>query len=42
MVSDASIRFFDAQFRRQVDESDLKLNPFEERALPYLQASRDD
>jgi tellurite methyltransferase len=39
MVSDASIRFFDAQFRRQVDESDLKLNPFEERALPYLQGT---
>jgi len=36
MVSDASIRFFDAQFRRQVRESDLKLNPFEERALAHL------
>lgn len=31
-----SIRFFDAQFQRQVLASDLKLNPFEEQALPYL------
>lgn len=36
MDSDASIRFFDTQFQRQVLEYDLKLNPFEERALPYL------
>ena len=36
MESDASIRFFDTQFQRQVLESDLKLNPFEEQALPYL------
>jgi tellurite methyltransferase len=36
MDSDASIRFFDTQFQRQVLESDLKLNPFEEQALPYL------
>lgn len=36
MTSDASIRFFDTQFQRQVRESDLKLNPFEEMALPYL------
>lgn len=36
MVSDVSVRFFDAQFRRQVSESDLRLNPFEERALPHL------
>ena len=36
MVSDASIRFFDAQFRRPVGDADLKLNPFEQQALPYL------
>jgi tellurite methyltransferase len=36
MVSDASIRFFEAQFQRQVSEGDLHLNPFEEVALPYL------
>ena len=36
MDSDASIRFFDAQFQRQVLESDLALNPFEQQALPYL------
>lgn len=36
MDGDASIRFFDSQFQRQVLQSDLKLNPFEERALPYL------
>lgn len=36
MVSDASIRFFEAQFQRQVSEGDLRLNPFEETALPYL------
>ena len=36
MVSDASIRFFDAQFRRQVADADLKLNPFEQQALDYL------
>lgn len=35
-MSDASVRFFDTQFRRQVLASDLKLNPFEELALPYL------
>jgi tellurite methyltransferase len=36
MNSDTSIRFFDTQFQRQVLESGLKLNPFEELALPYL------
>ncbi|WP_088284786.1 methyltransferase domain-containing protein [Ideonella sp. A 288] len=36
MVSDASIRFFDAQFQRQVGEADLCLNPFEQAALPHL------
>jgi len=37
MTSDASIRFFDTQFQRQVRDADLKLNPFEEAALPYLE-----
>ncbi len=37
MSSDASIRFFNAQFERQVRESDLALNPFEQKALAYLQ-----
>lgn len=36
MTSDPSIRFFDTQFQRQVRESDFRLNPFEEMALPYL------
>lgn len=36
MVSDTSIRFFEQQFQRQVGAADLRLNPFEERALPYL------
>lgn len=35
-VPNASVRFFDAQFRRQVDAGDLALNPFESAALPYL------
>jgi tellurite methyltransferase len=33
---DASVRYFDAQFDKQVRARDLKLNPFEQRALPYL------
>ncbi len=32
----ASVRFFDAQFQRQVRQADLCLNEFEEAALPYL------
>ncbi|WP_298826243.1 methyltransferase domain-containing protein [uncultured Piscinibacter sp.] len=36
MVADASIRFFDAQFQRQVREAETGLNPFEQVALPYL------
>ncbi|NNM66150.1 MAG: class I SAM-dependent methyltransferase [Burkholderiales bacterium] len=36
MNSDVSVRFFDAQFERQVRESDLTLNPFEQLALSYL------
>ena len=36
MSGDTSIRFFDAQFQRQVGAADLHLNPFEEQALPWL------
>lgn len=36
MTSDASVRFFDAQFQRQLHDGDLQLNPFERRALPWL------
>jgi tellurite methyltransferase len=31
-----SAEFFGAQFERQIAARDYKLNPFEERALPYL------
>jgi tellurite methyltransferase len=34
--SNASVRFFDEQFRRQVAAGDLQLNPFETAALPHL------
>ena len=39
MSHDASMRFFDAQFQRQVRESDLSLNPFEQQALPFLRGT---
>jgi len=32
----SSVEFFDAQFRRQVREAELVLNPFEAAALPHL------
>jgi tellurite methyltransferase len=31
-----SVRFFEAQFARQIREGDFNLNPFERLALPYL------
>lgn len=31
-----AVEFFGAQFERQIDAHDYKLNPFEERALPHL------
>lgn len=34
-----STDFFDAQFRRQIEAKDFRLNPFEERALPHLAGS---
>ena len=36
MSTNASIRFFDTQFRKQLRDADLQLNPFEQAALPYL------
>lgn len=39
MHPDASVGFFDAQFRRQLKESDLSLNPFEREALPFLRGT---
>jgi len=37
MESSASVRFFDAQFERQLAAGELQLNPFEQAALPFLQ-----
>ena len=36
MNENASIQFFDQQFRRQVAAGEYGLNPFESAALPYL------
>lgn len=36
MDSNASVRFFDTRFQRQLAPTDLQLNPFEQAALPYL------
>ncbi len=36
MPSTFSVRYFDRQFQRQVEEGDFRLNPFEEAALPHL------
>ncbi|MGH8822405.1 MAG: class I SAM-dependent methyltransferase [Rhodoferax sp.] len=36
MNTNASVRFFDEQFRRQIAAGDLRLNPFEVAALPHL------
>ena len=37
MEPTASVRFFDAQFERQLASGELQLNPFEQAALPFLQ-----
>lgn len=37
MADSGSVRFFDAQFRRQAAAGEFALNPFEQRALPYLE-----
>jgi tellurite methyltransferase len=39
MPENASVRFFDAQFRRQIANHDFALNPFEAAALPALDGS---
>jgi tellurite methyltransferase len=36
MSADRGIRFFDRQFKQQVHEKGLGLNPFEQAALPHL------
>lgn len=36
MAENKSIAFFDEQFRRQARDAAFALNPFEERALPFL------
>ncbi|HET7731966.1 MAG TPA: methyltransferase domain-containing protein [Usitatibacter sp.] len=36
MSTNATVRFFDDQFQRQVAAGDLRLNPFEASALPYV------
>jgi tellurite methyltransferase len=36
MTTNASIRFFDEQFQRQVAAGEQQLNPFETAALPHL------
>jgi len=36
VTGNRSIAFFEEQFRRQPTDAALKLNPFEEMALPYL------
>src|SRR4249919_1692058 len=35
-TTNASVRFFDEQFQRQVAAGDLQLNPFEAAAMPHL------
>lgn len=35
-IDSGSVRFFDAQFRRQAAAGEFALNPFEARALPYV------
>jgi tellurite methyltransferase len=32
----SSVQFFDTQFQRQLEEGDLQLNPFEQRALDFV------
>lgn len=39
MGSTGSVRFFDAQFRRQHAAREFALNPFEARALPFIGGS---
>lgn len=39
MGTNASVQFFDDQFRRQVAEGDLQLNPFEAAALKHVRGN---
>ena len=39
MIQNASVSFFDLQFRRQVAAGEHALNPFERTALPHLKGS---
>lgn len=39
MVDNASVKFFERQFRRQVRDHEFALNPFETLALPYLRGT---
>lgn len=39
MTSTGSVQFFDAQFRRQDAAKEFALNPFELRALPFIQGN---
>ncbi len=36
MSNNRSVEFFDQQFQRQIHQTDLALNPFEQAALPHL------
>jgi tellurite methyltransferase len=36
MASNRSIEFFDSQFRKQIDQAEYALNPFESAALPFV------
>lgn len=38
-MTSKSIEFFDAQFKRQVEAKEFKLNPFEVRALEFLEGT---
>lgn len=37
MATTGSVQFFDVQFRRQDAAKEFALNPFEVRALPFIQ-----
>ena len=41
MDPNASVRFFDAQVRRQIAAQECRLNPFEAAALPQLRGAVD-
>lgn len=41
-MTNTSVEFFDAQFRRQIAVADFKLNPFEEAILPFVRGEAID